>query len=187
MANLAEPRSLRIRQPQASLQLRLRNPVSATRYSFRNRLAASRDVNVHAVSVARGGKLVFERYFTGSDEVHGRLVENIVFDAGAHPRRCECGAGVLRNDRCSRLRVGAYWWQCRRSSGAPSAECDTLGIPSALFILANSVVGLFGAMCVGQNPTAQTWIYALASLAGAIIGTSVGLRWITQSMTSPWP
>jgi CubicO group peptidase (beta-lactamase class C family) len=46
-----------------------------------DRLAASSDVNVHAVLVARHGKLVFERYFKGSDEVHGRLVENIAFDA----------------------------------------------------------------------------------------------------------
>jgi CubicO group peptidase (beta-lactamase class C family) len=41
--------------------------------------------NVHAVLVARGGRLVFERYFTGSDEVpgrfYGRRVENISFDA----------------------------------------------------------------------------------------------------------
>jgi uncharacterized protein len=38
-------------------------------------------------------------------------------------------------------------------------------------------------MYVGQNPTAQTWVYAVASLAGAIIGTSVGLRWLSQTMT----
>jgi hypothetical protein len=30
-----------------------------------DRLAASSDANVHAVLVARGGKLVFERYFRG--------------------------------------------------------------------------------------------------------------------------
>jgi CubicO group peptidase (beta-lactamase class C family) len=45
------------------------------------RLAASSDANVHAALVARRGKLVFEHYFMGSDEVHGRLVENIAFDA----------------------------------------------------------------------------------------------------------
>jgi CubicO group peptidase (beta-lactamase class C family) len=48
----------------------------------------SSTANVHAVLVARGGKLVFERYFTGSDEVPGRIlrlsrrrVDNLVFDA----------------------------------------------------------------------------------------------------------
>jgi CubicO group peptidase (beta-lactamase class C family) len=41
--------------------------------------------NVHAVLVARGGKLVFERYFRGSDEapgrIYGRRVEDVTFDA----------------------------------------------------------------------------------------------------------
>jgi len=41
--------------------------------------------NVHAVLVARSGKLVFERYFKGSDEIpgyiYGRRVENVTFDA----------------------------------------------------------------------------------------------------------
>jgi CubicO group peptidase (beta-lactamase class C family) len=50
-----------------------------------DRLAALSDPNIHAVLVARGGKLVFERYFRGSDEVpgrfYGRRVENITFDA----------------------------------------------------------------------------------------------------------
>ena len=45
----------------------------------------SSTANVHAVLVARGGKLVFERYFTGSDEIpsrlYGRRVENVTFDA----------------------------------------------------------------------------------------------------------
>jgi CubicO group peptidase (beta-lactamase class C family) len=50
-----------------------------------DRLAASSDANVHAVLVARGGKLVFERYFKGSDEIPGRFygsrVEDVTFDA----------------------------------------------------------------------------------------------------------
>src|SRR5271163_2519615 len=45
-----------------------------------DRLAAS-SANVHAVLVARGGKLVFERYFKGSDEINGRRVESVAFDA----------------------------------------------------------------------------------------------------------
>ncbi len=48
------------------------------------RLVAS-NANVHAVLVARGGRLVFERYLTGSDEVPGRIygrrVGNVTFDA----------------------------------------------------------------------------------------------------------
>ena len=50
-----------------------------------DRLAASSYANVHAVLVVRGGKLVFERYLRGSDEIPGRIygrrVENVTFDA----------------------------------------------------------------------------------------------------------
>jgi CubicO group peptidase (beta-lactamase class C family) len=51
-----------------------------------DRLAGSNDANIHAVLVARSGKLVFERYFRGSDEIpipgriYGRRVENVTFD-----------------------------------------------------------------------------------------------------------
>jgi CubicO group peptidase (beta-lactamase class C family) len=48
-----------------------------------DQLAASS--NMHAVLVARSGKLVFEQYFSGSDEVPGLFsgsrVKNVVFDA----------------------------------------------------------------------------------------------------------
>jgi CubicO group peptidase (beta-lactamase class C family) len=46
-----------------------------------DRLAASGTANVHAVLVARGGKLVFERSFRGADEVNNRQVGNVTFDA----------------------------------------------------------------------------------------------------------
>jgi CubicO group peptidase (beta-lactamase class C family) len=44
-----------------------------------DRLAVSS--NVHAVLVARAGKLAFERYFRGTDEIHSRRVGNVAFDA----------------------------------------------------------------------------------------------------------
>ena len=48
-----------------------------------DRLAANS--NVHAVLVARRGKLVFERYFRGDEQIPGRLyghrIENVTFDA----------------------------------------------------------------------------------------------------------
>jgi CubicO group peptidase (beta-lactamase class C family) len=46
-----------------------------------DRLEASDTTNVHAVLVARGGELVFERYFRGADEVDNRQVGNVTFDA----------------------------------------------------------------------------------------------------------
>jgi CubicO group peptidase (beta-lactamase class C family) len=38
--------------------------------------------NVHSVLVACGGRLVFERYFSGPDEIHDRRVRDTIFDAG---------------------------------------------------------------------------------------------------------
>jgi len=53
-----------------------------------DRLATLGDPNVHAVVVVRGGKLVFERYFKGADQVPGPLfglfgprVRTVAFDA----------------------------------------------------------------------------------------------------------
>jgi CubicO group peptidase (beta-lactamase class C family) len=43
-----------------------------------DRLVAS-SANVHAILVARGGKLVFERYFSGPDEINNRRVRNVDF------------------------------------------------------------------------------------------------------------
>jgi uncharacterized protein len=54
---------------------------------------------------------------------------------------------------------------------------------SAPFILANSVVGLVGAVYAGQTPTDHTWLFALAALGGSLIGTIVGLRWLSQTTT----
>ena len=54
---------------------------------------------------------------------------------------------------------------------------------SAPFILANSAVGFAGASYAGQVPTTDTWRYALAALAGAMIGATVGVRWLSQTMT----
>jgi CubicO group peptidase (beta-lactamase class C family) len=42
-------------------------------------LNASKESNVHAVLVARHGRLVFEQYFSGSDEAWGRELGNIAF------------------------------------------------------------------------------------------------------------
>jgi uncharacterized membrane protein YfcA len=54
---------------------------------------------------------------------------------------------------------------------------------SSPFILANSAVGLVGAMYAGQMPSLDTWLYAVAALVGAMIGTTVGLRWLSQIAT----
>jgi uncharacterized membrane protein YfcA len=53
---------------------------------------------------------------------------------------------------------------------ASPKQTSALSVP---FILANSVVGLAGAMFAGQVPAQDTWLFALAALAGAIIGTLI--------------
>jgi CubicO group peptidase (beta-lactamase class C family) len=37
--------------------------------------------NIHSLLVARGGKIVFERYFTGADEIQSRKVGKVAFNA----------------------------------------------------------------------------------------------------------
>jgi uncharacterized protein len=54
---------------------------------------------------------------------------------------------------------------------------------SAPFILANSAVGLVGTVLTGQTPSHQTWVYAIAALIGAMIGTTIGMRWLSQNVT----
>ncbi|PDT86663.1 brp/Blh family beta-carotene 15,15'-monooxygenase [Bradyrhizobium sp. Y36] len=54
---------------------------------------------------------------------------------------------------------------------------------SAPFILGNSIVGLIGALHAGQMASTQTWLYALGALAGAAVGTTIGLRWLSQAAT----
>lgn len=54
---------------------------------------------------------------------------------------------------------------------------------SAPFILANSAVGLIGALFAGQYPNSHTGLYAIAALAGSFLGTLIGLRWLGQTTT----
>ena len=73
----AEPASCAAPAPVASSIESLVDVAALCRMT--DRLAAS--ANVHAVLVARGGKLVFERYLTGSDEINDRPIANAGFDA----------------------------------------------------------------------------------------------------------
>jgi len=53
-----------------------------------DRLAASSDANIHAVLVACSGKLVFERYFRGADEIPGRIYGRRVKTSLLKPIHC---------------------------------------------------------------------------------------------------
>lgn len=54
---------------------------------------------------------------------------------------------------------------------------------SAPFILANSAVGLVGAIYAGQMPSGDTWLYAVGALAGAMIRDDGGSSWLSQAVT----
>jgi uncharacterized protein len=54
---------------------------------------------------------------------------------------------------------------------------------SAPFILANSIVGLIGALSTGQSPSSHFGVYALVTLGGAVAGTAIGLRWLSEVAT----
>jgi uncharacterized protein len=51
------------------------------------------------------------------------------------------------------------------------------------FILCNSVVGLIGVLLAGQQPTPGTPLYSAAALGGAVIGTGIGLRFMSERAT----
>lgn len=54
---------------------------------------------------------------------------------------------------------------------------------SAPFILGNSITGLAGALMAGQRPSADVGPYALAALAGAVVGTMIGQRFMSERAT----
>jgi uncharacterized membrane protein YfcA len=51
------------------------------------------------------------------------------------------------------------------------------------FILCNSVVGLAGVLLAGQKLAPDTLLYSLSALAGAVMGTVIGLRWMSERTT----
>jgi hypothetical protein len=54
---------------------------------------------------------------------------------------------------------------------------------SAPFILANSTAGLIGVLSAAQFPSSHFGLYAVAALGGAIAGTAIGLKWLSQVAT----
>jgi uncharacterized membrane protein YfcA len=54
---------------------------------------------------------------------------------------------------------------------------------SAPFILLNSIVGLVGVLFAGQLPSSSFAWYAAAALGGAVLGTAIGLKWLSQTAT----
>jgi uncharacterized protein len=53
---------------------------------------------------------------------------------------------------------------------------------SAPFILLNSVLGFGGVWLAGQGPSPGIVLYASGALAGSVMGTAIGLRWMSERM-----
>jgi len=51
------------------------------------------------------------------------------------------------------------------------------------FILCNSAFGFIGVMLAGQRVAPSVGLYAVAALAGAVAGTTLGLRWMSDKGT----
>ncbi len=54
---------------------------------------------------------------------------------------------------------------------------------SAPFILFNSLLGFGGVWIAGQVPAPATIVYGVGALAGSIVGTAIGLRWMSDRAT----
>jgi uncharacterized membrane protein YfcA len=54
---------------------------------------------------------------------------------------------------------------------------------AAPFILANSAFGLAGVLYAGQSIPSTFIVYAPAVVIGAMVGTAIGLRWLSQAST----
>lgn len=68
--------------------------------------------------------------------------------------------------------VGLGWVTARQSAAL-----------SAPFILANSIAGLAGALLAGLQPAPGTPLFAVAALAGAVVGTMIGLWFMSERAT----
>jgi len=51
------------------------------------------------------------------------------------------------------------------------------------FILCNSVLGLAGVLLAGQRLATGTTLYAIGALVGAMLGTAIGIRWMSERAT----
>ena len=67
----------------------------------------------------------------------------------------------------------AFGWASPRRAAALSPP----------FILCNSVLGLAGVLLGGQKLAPSATLYSVAALSGAVIGTAIGLRWMSEQGT----
>jgi uncharacterized membrane protein YeaQ/YmgE (transglycosylase-associated protein family) len=66
---------------------------------------------------------------------------------------------------------------------APVTGLNIYSTLSPPFILCNSILGLGGVLIAGQQLAPGTFVCSLAALVGAVIGTAVGRRWMSERRT----
>jgi hypothetical protein len=120
--------------------------------------------------VAAGALMVFRRV---ADNIQARPVQLLpatVVGAGAGfvSGLTGVGGGVFLTP----LLITLGWMSPRRAAAL-----------SPPFILCNSVAGLLGVLLAEQELAPGTALYSLGALAGAVIGTMIGLRWMSERGT----
>lgn len=110
-----------------------------------------------------------------TDGKHTRRAASPTSAGGRHRQHCRL---CLRPDRIGGSvflapTLIAFAWASARDAAAISPP----------FILCNSTLGLLGALLAGQKIAAGALFYSVAAVVGAIGGSAIGLRWMSERMT----
>jgi uncharacterized membrane protein YfcA len=125
---------------------------------------------VGVILILAGIRLLWPKDFNANAETHD---PNVLIGIA-------CGAGIGLLSGLTGTGGGIFlsplvlflgWSETRTASGV-----------AAVFILCNSIAGLLGNIAIVKALPPDLWVYALAVLLGAIIGTTIGIRWGTTTI-----
>ena len=120
--------------------------------------------------IAAAGLMLFGRRTDTTEARMVRLLPAALLGGGAglFSGLTDVGGGVFLTPPI----IALGWASPKRAAGL-----------SPPFILCNSVVGFVGVMLAGQRVAPAAALYAIGALAGAIAGTAIGLRWMSEQAT----
>ena len=120
--------------------------------------------------LAAAGLMIFKRSADSVEAkpVHALPAALVGTGAGFVSGLTGVGGGVLLTPM-----LLAFGWASPRRAAALSPP----------FILCNSILGLAGVLLGGQKLAPSATLYAVAALSGAVIGTAIGLRWMSERGT----